>query len=214
MAYKNILFDLDGTLTDSSEGINKSVLYAYDRMGIKPPSNEELRTFIGPPLGDSFTRHGIAESDRDKCVAIFRERYNTIGKFENVPYPGMIELLERLKNAGFKLYVATSKPEKTAIEVLSHFDMVKYFDEIAGATMDRSREKKEDVIAYLLEKTGGNKDSVVMIGDSIYDVVGAKEFGIPCIGVSWGFGDLIEMKSAGAVAIVDTMDELFAAISK
>lgn len=214
MAYKNILFDLDGTLTDSSEGINKSVLYAYDKMGIEPPSKEELRTFIGPPLGDSFTRHGIAESDRDKCVAIFRERYNTIGKFENVPYPGMIELLEKLKNAGFKLYVATSKPEKTALEVLSHFDMVKYFDEIAGATMDRSREKKEDVIAYLLEKTGGNKDGVVMIGDSIYDVLGAKEFGIPCIGVSWGFGDLIEMKSGGAVAIVDTMDELFDAISK
>ena len=214
MAYKNIMFDLDGTLTDSSEGINKSVLYVYDKMGIAPPSKEELRTFIGPPLGDSFTRHGIAESDRDKCVAIFRERYNTIGKFENVPYPGMIELLERLKNAGFKLYVATSKPEKTALEVLSHFDMVKYFDEIAGATMDRSREKKEDVIAYLLEKTGGNKDSVVMIGDSIYDVVGAKEFGIPCIGVSWGFGDLIEMKSGGAVAIVDTMDELFAELNR
>ncbi len=80
--------------------------------------------------------------------------------------------------------------------------------------MDRSREKKEDVIAYLLEKTGGNKDCVVMIGDSIYDVVGAKEFGIPCIGVSWGFGDLAEMKSAGAVAIVDTMDELFAALNR
>ena len=211
MRYRNLLFDLDGTLTDSSEGIIKCAIYAFEQMGMEVPDMEELKTFIGPPLGDSFVKYGVAEADRSRSVDIFRERYIPIGKYENKPYPGMIDLLAKLKNEGFKLYVATSKPEKTAKEVLAHFDMDKYFDEIAGATMDGSRERKEEVIQYLLNKVDkvGNDGDTVMIGDTAFDVRGAAEFGIPCIGVTWGFGDLNEMREAGAIGIVETMEQLY-----
>lgn len=212
MKYKNLLFDLDGTLTDSSEGIIKSALYAFEKMQITSPGENDLYTFIGPPLGDSFVKHGVEEKDKDKAVAIYRERYNSIGKFENAPYPGMINLLKKLKDEGYKLYVATSKPEKTAIEVLDHFDMTGYFDEIAGATVDGSREKKDDVIRYLLDKIGEDESDTVMVGDTNFDVLGAAELGIPCIAVTWGFGDIDEMKKAGAVAIVSSMDELYEAV--
>lgn len=214
MKYKNLLFDLDGTLTDSSEGIIKSVLYTYEKMQLDPPEESVLHTFIGPPLSDSFVKHGVPEKDKDKAVAIYRERYNSIGKFENAPYPGMIELLQKLKDEGFKLYVATSKPEKTAIEVLDHFEMTGYFDEIAGATFDSSRVQKEDVIRYLLDKMEENDEGTVMIGDTTFDVLGAAELGIPCIAVTWGFGDEAEMQKAGAVSIVRGMDELYKEVSK
>ena len=214
MKYKNLLFDLDGTLTDSSEGIIKSVLYTYEKMQLDPPEESVLHTFIGPPLSDSFVKHGVPEKDKDKAVAIYRERYNSIGKFENAPYPGMIELLQKLKDEGFKLYVATSKPEKTAIEVLDHFEMTRYFDEIAGATFDSSRVQKEDVIRYLLDKMEENDEGTVMIGDTTFDVLGAAEHGIPCIAVTWGFGDEAEMQKAGAVSIVKEMDELYKEVSK
>lgn len=214
MKYKNLLFDLDGTLTDSSEGIIKSALYAFEKMQITPPGEDDLYTFIGPPLGDSFVKHGVEEKDKDRAVATFRERYTKIGKFENAPYPGMIDLLNKLKNEGFKLYVATSKLETIALEVLDHFDMTEYFDEIAGSTADGSREKKEDVIKYLLDKIGEDETGTVMVGDTNFDVLGAAELGIPCIAVTWGFGDLDEMKKAGAVAIVNDMDELYEAVSK
>ena len=211
MKFRNLLFDLDGTLTDSSEGIIKCAIYAFEKMGIEVPDIEELKTFIGPPLGDSFVKYGVAEADRSRSIDIFRERYIPIGKFENKPYPGMIDLLAKLKNEGFKLYVATSKPEKTAKEVLAHFDMDKYFHEIAGATMDGSRERKEEVIQYLLNKVDNveNDGDTVMIGDTAFDVRGAAELGIPCIGVTWGFGDLNEMREAGAIGIVETMEQLY-----
>ncbi len=209
MKYKNILFDLDGTLTDSSEGIIKCVLYAYEKLGIEPPEESVRHTFIGPPLGDSFIKYGVPETDRLKAVATFRERYNAVGKFENKPYPGIAELLTKLKEAGFNLYVATSKPEALAVQILEHFDLAPFFSEIAGASLDTSREKKEDVIRYLLEKIDEKETDTVMIGDTTYDVLGAAEFGIPCIGVTWGFGDEGDMKKAGAVSVVSTMDELF-----
>ncbi len=220
--FKNVLFDLDGTLTDSSEGIIKSVRYAYDKLGLQCPADELLPTFIGPPLGDSFIRCGVPEERKEEAVSIFRERYNVVGKFENKPYTGMPELLSKLKDEGFKLYVATSKPEKTAMEVLEHFDMIKYFDEIAGATMDASRERKEDVIQYLINKINEGDNSsdltmedtgkTVMIGDTSFDVLGASEFDIPTICVSWGFGDKEDMMKNGALCIVDTMDELYGAL--
>jgi len=218
MGYKNILFDLDGTLTDSSEGIIKCVLYTYEKMGLTPPADELLPTFIGPPLADSFIRCGVKEENARDAVDIYRERYNTIGKFENNPYPGIIELLQKLNDEGFNLYVATSKPEKTSLEVLDHFDMTKYFKEVAGATFDAKREKKEDVIRYLLNQISlEDKDELsdtVMIGDTTYDVTGAAEFNIPCIAVTWGFGDLEEMKDKGAISVVNTMEELYRAITQ
>jgi phosphoglycolate phosphatase len=220
MKYKNLLFDLDGTLTDSSEGIFKCIHYAFEKMGYPQPDQSLLQTFIGPPLGGSLVRGGIPESEKERAIKVYRERYNTVGKFENSPYPGMIELLQKLKSEGFMFYVATSKPEKTALEVLDHFDMTKYFDEIAGSTMDGSRETKEDVIKYLQKKiesaTDGSdsttieKHNTVMIGDTSYDILGAAECGIPTICVGWGFGDKEQMIKDGALTIVNSMDELYA----
>ena len=130
-----------------------------------------------------------------------------IGKYENHPYPGIRELLEALKARGHKLFVATSKPEVTAIEVLEHFDLAKYFDLICGASMDQSRTTKSEVIAFLLEQNG-RIDNAVMVGDTEFDVLGAAAHGIPTIGVAWGYGEVADMQKAGAAAIADTPEQL------
>jgi len=132
--------------------------------------------------------------------------------FENSPYPGIREVLERLQEEGHTLYVASSKPEWMCVEILKHFDLAKYFTQICGATMDTSRTNKEAVIAYLIEQNG-KSDNMVMVGDTKFDVTGAKEHGIPCIGVSWGYGTVEDMKNAGAAAIADSMEELLALLA-
>lgn len=202
-----LFFDLDGTLTDSGPGIMNCAQLALDAYGIQAP-REALRAFVGPPLRVSFARFGVPEAELDHAITLFRSRYQTVGKFENLPYPGIPELLEQLKQAGFPLYVATSKPEVTAKEILAHFQLDGFFTEICGATMDSSRESKADVIAYLLNKLG-SADNVLMIGDTDYDVLGAAAHGIPTIGVSWGYGDAGSMEAAGAAAVADTPQELF-----
>lgn len=207
MARKTILFDLDGTLTDSGEGIINCVIYALERFGLPIPDRESLRYFVGPPLHESFIRQGVPADRAEEAVAVYRERYIPIGKFENSPYPGVRELLEALKAEGHILYVATSKPEQMSIDILEHFDLAKYFDRICGATMDTSRTNKEAVIAYLLNQNECT-DHIVMVGDTKFDVIGAKSHGIPCIGVSWGYGTVAEMQEAGAVSIADTMQAL------
>lgn len=204
---KAILFDLDGTLTDSGEGIINSVIPALEHYGIAIPSREELRVFVGPPLHDTFLRFGVPADQLDNATEIYRSRYIPIGKFENAPYPGIPELLETLKAQGHKLFVATSKPEPMAVEILEHFDLARYFDRICGASMDTSRSSKEAVIAYLLEQNG-SAENMVMVGDTKYDVIGAKAHGIPTIGVSWGYGEIEEMLEAGAAAIAHTTQEL------
>ena len=204
---KTILFDLDGTLTDSGEGIINCVIYALERFGLPIPSRESLRYFVGPPLHESFIKQGVPVDQAEKAVAVYRERYLPIGNFENIPYPGIRELLETLKTEGHTLYVATSKPEQISIDVLEHFDLAKYFDRICGATMDTSRSNKEAVIAYLLEQNG-RTDNIIMVGDTKFDVIGAKAHGIPCIGVSWGYGEIQDMLEAGASAIVHSTEEL------
>ena len=208
MAHKSILFDLDGTLTDSGEGIMKSAVYALSHYGIEAPSDAELRTFVGPPLTESFARFGVPQDQLKKAVEIYRSRYIPIGRFENTPYPGIRELLEQLKADGHKLYVATSKPEWMSIEILEHFDLAKYFDMICGASTDFSRNSKEAVIAHLLESCGA-QENPIMVGDTAYDVIGAKEHGIPAIGVDWGYGLNEDMEKAGAVAIAYTVAELY-----
>lgn len=206
---KAVLFDLDGTLTDSGEGIINCAIYALEKLGLPVPHREEMRIFVGPPLHETFVKFGVKEEDAEEAVRIYRERYIPIGKYENVPYPGIRELLEVLKAKGFRLYVATSKPETTSVEILEHFDLAKYFDRICGASMDLSRNSKEAVIAYLLEENG-RADNITMVGDTRFDILGANAHGIPAIGVSWGYGEVKEMEAAGAKAIAHTMEELLA----
>lgn len=204
---KSILFDLDGTLTDSGEGIISCAKMTLERFGLPIPSPDELRTFVGPPLGDSFMKYGVPADRVEEAIAVFRSRYLPIGKFENHPYPGIRELLETLKAQGHRLYVATSKPEVTAVEVLEHFNLAFFFDCICGATFDQSRVSKSDVLAFLLEQIGADTDAV-MVGDTAFDVIGAAAHGIPTIGVSWGYGKVADMKKAGAAAIADTPEML------
>lgn len=208
---KAILFDLDGTLTDSGEGIMNCAKLALEHYGLPIPSETELRTFVGPPLHDSFIRFGVPAEEADNAIKIYRSRYIPIGKFENHPYEGIQDTLEKLKALGHTLYVATSKPETMSVEILEHFDMAKYFDIIAGASFDRSRSSKEDVIAYLLDQCG-DYDRKIMVGDTAFDVIGAKAHGIPTVGVAWGYGKVEDMENAGAISIAHTMDELFEAL--
>ena len=204
---KAILFDLDGTLPDSGEGIINCAQMTLERFGLPVPPREEMQVFVGPPLGDTFVKFGIPEERTQEAIDIIRSRYVPIGKYENHPYPGIRELLEALKAQGHRLFVATSKPEVTAIEVLEHFDLAKYFDLICGASFDQSRTTKSEVIAFLLEQNG-RIDNAVMVGDTEFDVLGAAAHGIPTIGVSWGYGQVEDMQKAGAAAIADTPEGL------
>ena len=213
MTRKAIFFDLDGTLTDSGEGILNCAALALEHFGIPVPSREEMRVFVGPPLHETFMKFGIPADKTDEAIRVYRSRYNTVGKFENFPYPGIRELLEKLKAQGNRLFVATSKPEETSIEILEKFGLASYFEVIAGATMDTSRSSKSAVIAYLLEKIG-HMENVVMVGDTAFDVTGAKAHGIPTIGVSWGYGSVSDMEQAGASAIAHSTEELFDLLTK
>ena len=204
---KTILFDLDGTLTDSGEGIINCVIYALEKFGLPIPPRENLRYFVGPPLHESFVKQGVPAEQAEEAVAAYRERYVPTGMFENTPYPGVRELLEKLKAEGHTLYVASSKPEWMCVDILKHFDLANYFAQICGATMDTSRTNKEAVIEYLIQENG-RADNMIMVGDTKFDVLGAKAHGIPCIGVSWGYGSVAEMHEAGAVSVADTMEQL------
>lgn len=210
---KTILFDLDGTLTDSGEGIINCVILALEHFGCPIPSREALQVFVGPPLHESFIKHGVPADKADEAVAVYRSRYIPIGAYENTPYPGIREVLEALKTEGHTLYVATSKPEGMSINILEHFGLAKYFDRICGASMDTSRSSKEAVIAYLIEQNG-KADNMVMVGDTKFDIIGAKHHGIPAIGVSWGYGKVQDMLDAGAAAIAYSMDELLDLLQK
>lgn len=163
---------------------------------------------VGPPLTLSFPLLGVPENQVDEAVRLYRENYNNRGgKYQNKVYPGIEEMLQKLQTKGCRLFVATSKPEALAKEILEGFKLDSYFEYIAGATLDRSRETKGDVLKYLLGITG-NRENTVMVGDTHYDVIGAREQNIPCIGVSWGYGTVEEMRDAGAVKVIDSPDEL------
>lgn len=213
MNKKAIFFDLDGTLTDSGEGIINCAILGLEHFGLPIPTREQMRVFVGPPLDQTFIKFGVPADKAQEAIEVFRSRYLPIGKFENTPYPGIREALEQLKAQGHRLFVATSKPEILANEVLDHFDLSRYFEQIAGATLDGSRVHKADVITYLLGLTG-DVGKTLMVGDTEYDVLGAAEHGIPTIGVSWGYGKVDAMEKAGAIAIANTMEELVALINK
>ena len=208
--YNYILFDLDGTLTNSELGITKCVQHALKKFGIEVEDRTMLRPFIGPPLGESFrVYYGLTQEESERAIEYYRERFSVKGLYENEVYEGVEKTLQELRKSGKKLIIATSKPEKFTLLILEHFDLLKYFDFVAGATMDGSRGEKADVIRYALEKTGiEDKSQVVMIGDRKYDILGAKENGLDSIGVLYGFGDYEELSAAGADYIVESATEI------
>ena len=210
---KSILFDLDGTLTDSGDGIINCAILALEHFKLPVPDRETLRVFVGPPLHETFMKFGVPADKAEEAVAVYRSRYVPIGMFENAPYEGIREVLATLKEQGHKLYVATSKPEWMAEEILKKFELDGYFDRICGATMDTSRTEKAQVIAYLLELNGG-ADNAIMVGDTKFDVIGAAAHNIPTVGVSWGYGTVEDMQEAGAAVIVNTMQELLDYLNK
>lgn len=207
--YETILFDLDGTLTDSGLGITRAVQYALGQMGYDVPPRESLFSFIGPPLHKSFRRHcGIGEEEAVEMVRQFRVYYNEMGGIlENEVYPGIRELLSDLKQAGKRLMVATSKPQAAAELVMHHFGLDEFVPEIIGGTDDPRRNTKGKVIAWALREYGVDPSTAVMVGDREHDIQGAAENGIPAIGITWGYGDRAELEGAGAAAVFDTPAE-------
>ena len=202
-----ILFDLDGTLTDSGPGIMKAGQYALRAFGIERDWRE-LSFFVGPPLSETFARFVSAENV-DAAVAKFREYYQQDGWLDNAPYPGIPALLADLHARGCQLVLATSKPEEYARRIMEHFDLAQYFTAICGATLDETRTDKAEVIAYALDTIGlTDKTGVVMVGDREHDVIGAKKNALPCIGALYGYGTREELHSAGAAAIADTVQDL------
>jgi len=208
--YKYILFDLDGTLTNPGLGITNSVMYALKKFDIKVKDRASLYKFIGPPLLDSFEQYyGFTKSQSELALKYYREYFKPQGLYENEVYTGIEHLLTELKARKMTLILATSKPEEFAIEILKHFDLYKYFDFVAGATMDEKRVKKADVIAYALESCNiSDLSSVIMIGDRKHDVLGAKQVRVNSIGVLYGYGDYEELKNAGATYIAENTEDI------
>lgn len=210
MKNQYILFDLDGTLTDPKEGITKSVQYALAKMGIAVDDPDTLCPFIGPPLAESFQKfYQMNEEESLLAVKNYREYFSVRGIFENEVYEGIPEMLKALQEAGRTLIVATSKPTDYAERILEHFQLDDYFDFVAGATMDGSRVRKQDVIQYALEELELiDLSELVMVGDRMHDILGAKEFDIPTIGVLYGYGSREELEKAGAEELAKSVKDL------
>lgn len=212
--YETILFDLDGTLTDPGEGITNSVAYALNHFDIVVKDKTELYKFIGPPLQESFEQYyKFSPKQAKAAVEYYREYYRDKGIFENLVYGGIEDLLKAIFDSKKQMIVATSKPELFARKILKHFGLAKYFSYIAGANMDGSRTKKNEVITYALEKCKvTDYAKVVMIGDREHDVIGAGKVGIDSIGVLFGYGDYEELKRAGASYIAKNIEDIYAIV--
>ncbi len=200
MAIHTLLFDLDGTLTDSQEGIVKCLQHALRECGHGVPNHAELMTHIGPPLPKIFETLIDSEDslEIEKCVTAYRERFSDVGKFENKVYDGIDSLLRRL-NGSSDLYVATSKPQVFAKQILEHFNLSIYFKSIYGSNLDNTLSNKTELLAHIIKKEGLNPDETLMVGDRSHDIIGAIDNGITPVGVLWGYGDQDELISAGCV---------------
>lgn len=206
-----VLFDLDGTLFDTSEGIIKCVKYALSQYGITEEDEVSLKRFIGPPLHQSFCMfYGFEPEKGVEATKLYRDRYKDKGVFECEPYEGIADLLRKLKGMGAVLGVATSKPEVFANMILEKFGIARYFTEVTGSLLDNSRSKKSEVIEEELKRLGADReqDRIIMVGDREHDIFGAKEKALESIGVYYGFANKGELESAGADHVVNTVEEL------
>lgn len=212
--YKYVFFDLDGTITEPEEGIINGVLYALSKFGITVEDRTTLYPYIGPPLRDSFREfHGLSEKDTEQAVLYYREYYSTKGIYQNGIMPGMEAAFQTLQEHGCHLYVATSKPELYAKQILEYLQLGGYFDIIAGSTFDKSRDTKAAVIEYLLTNIAADQtkppvDNIIMVGDRKFDVLGAREFGIETIGVLFGYGDKEEFGVCNCKYLAKNAEEM------
>lgn len=205
----NILFDLDGTLTNPKEGIVNSILYALKKLDIEERSIHELDNFIGPPLRDSLmARYHLTDSIADKAVTLYREYFSTNGLFENEIYNGVFELLESLSAQKYQLFIATSKPTVFAEQILKHFKINKYFKTIIGSNLNNTRTDKTEIISHILSVHDLQSRNSIMIGDRKYDIIGAKNNAMQSIGVTYGYGSLEEISTHQPDFIVNNCLEL------
>ncbi|HLZ64201.1 MAG TPA: HAD family hydrolase [Ktedonosporobacter sp.] len=209
-SYQVLLFDLDGTLTDSGPGITKSVQYALAQFGIIEPDLAVLAPFVGPPLTDSFqNRYGFDEAQAQQALQLYREHFAGGGMYDNAVYPGIPELLETLAGQGKRLMIATSKPTYFAEPILAHFQLDRYFERIAGSSLEGKLSEKAEVIASLLaEYPEIDRRKVVMIGDRKHDIIGARDNGIDSIAVNYGYAVPGELQAAAPTYLVHTVQEL------
>lgn len=216
--YKHILFDLDGTITEPVLGITNGIVYALESLGIKVEDTSMFRRFIGPPLRDSFKNYlGFSEELTAEAVALYRQYYSEKGLKENELMPDMGEAIKALNSQGYRLYLATSKPEKFAKMILEDLGVMSYFTIAAGADLHGNRETKEEVMEYLIEQIREATPDfeikqAIMVGDRLYDINGAKYFGMDSLGVTFGYGDYKELSDAGATYIVDNAKALIETI--
>lgn len=211
MLVKLLLFDFDGTLFDTGSGVKNCVQYALEKLGIHETDDAKLRKFIGPPLYDMFRElYGLDHETGNRAVELYRERYQPIGYLECAPYEGMPELVDAVREAGFLAAICTSKPTPTTMQILEHYQLVDRFDYILGSEFDGTRATKQEVVAAVLEHFGltEHPEQTRMIGDRKYDVLGAAQHGVKCIGVNFGYPEPGELEAAGAEYVADTVEEL------
>jgi phosphoglycolate phosphatase len=209
MRYSNILFDLDGTLTDPKLGITKSVRYALDKFGIHVEDLSSLIPFIGPPLRSSFMEYyGFPEEKADTAVAYYREYFGSTGIFENGLYEGIDPLLKRLNGRGMAVFVATSKPTVYAVRICEHFGIARYFRAVNGSNLDGTLTDKSELIGRLMDDFGLRRAETVMVGDRMHDIIGAVNNEISSIGVGYGYGSREELCGAGATFYAEAIADV------
>ena len=206
-----VLFDLDGTLTDAAPGIVNGMRIVFDHFNVEQPDDATMRTHLGPPLAVTWREHyNFSDEQITEALAVYREYYHDVGMFENEVFDGIPELLQALNDDGITLATATSKPDFSATRIIEHFGLRDYFAFIGAANLEGTRDSKALVVGHTLEQlqASANTHRIMMVGDRHHDVHGAREHGIDTIGVLWGYGDVEELTTAGAVTIVDSPDEL------
>lgn len=213
MMEETILFDLDGTLTDPKIGITRCVQYALESFGIYEEDLTKLECFIGPPLKEQFMEYaGLDEAEAGRAVEKYRERFATVGIFENSVFEGIAPMLRRLCLSGFRIGLATSKPEIYARRILEHFQLMEYMDEVTGSELSGARTRKAEVIAEAMRRMGTAPERTIMVGDRRHDIEGAREEGLFSIGVLFGYGSRRELIEAGADALCSSVEELETAL--
>ena len=203
-----VFFDLDGTLTNPQLGISACIAHALREMGLEIPTQDLLNEWIGPPLFDSFAEHLGSMSLARDAVALYRERFASVGLFENEVYPGILEMLQAAESVSSAMFVVTSKPRTFAERIIQHFGMAPFFRFVYGSELDGSLANKGELLAHVLRRESIDASSAVMIGDRRHDIAGARSNAIRSVGVLWGFGSRTELETAGADVVCDAIEDL------